>query len=60
MTDEMIEKFVYLVRKMRECQRRYFRSRSHMAMMESKQFEAEVDKIIIIIDHQPQPELPLN
>jgi hypothetical protein len=51
MTD--LETFANLVRLMREAQRKFFQTRQHNWLIESKHYEAEVDKQVKnILDKQ--------
>lgn len=52
--------FLSTVRKMRECQRRYFRSRSVDAMRESKMYEKKIDEMLATIEMMPKRKLPLD
>lgn len=56
MPDELTT-FVNMVRKMREVQRVYFRTRDYNAMLESKKYESLVDKYIKDFDEQQAPDL---
>lgn len=57
---EIFKDFIYSVRKMRECQKKYFSSRNVNVMRESKQWEARVDGIIAKIDDRSKLKLPLE
>ena len=42
------EEFVSLVREMRECQRKYFRTREKSVLMRSKALEKQVDEALSV------------
>jgi len=53
MTDrkQLFKDLMFAVRYMRKCQKRYFSSRDHDAMRESKAWEKKVDDILEQIDN---------
>lgn len=53
-----IAEFAILVKEMRDCQKKYFRSRLRDALNQSKELEREVDQAIKeILNPQPQGSL---
>lgn len=54
------EQFFYLVARMRSAQKSYFKTKSQMALNESKRLEQEVDREIARVEEllPPKPEQP--
>lgn len=54
-----MKEFYEAVKDMRRCQKEYFRSRSQEALRKSKDAEVKVDKLIIHIEQQRNPQKQL-